>query len=58
MNMPKQLEVTSDFNGFLVYKIPKDVVKVDFKIKTKWGKYTLPKIFLYKDREIQAMGEG
>ena len=45
MNMPQQLKVSCDFKGFLVCKIPKDVVKVDLKIKMKWGKYTLLKDF-------------
>ena len=45
MNMPQQLEVSNDFNGFLVCKIPKDVVEVDLKIKMKWGKYMLLKDF-------------
>ena len=39
--MPQQLEVSCDLNGYLVCKIPKDVVQVEMKIKTKWGKYTL-----------------
>ena len=43
--MPKQLEVSCDFNGFLVCKLPKDVVQVELKIKTKWGKYALLKDF-------------
>ena len=45
MNMPKQLEVSCDFDGFLVCKLPKDIVEVELKIKTKWGKYTLLKDF-------------
>ena len=45
MNMPHQLEVSCDFNGFLVCKIPKDMVEVDFKIEMKWGKYMLLKDF-------------
>ena len=45
MNMPQQLEVSCDLNGFLEYKIPKDMVEVDLKIKTKSGKYMLLKDF-------------
>ena len=43
--MPQQLNVSCDFNRFLVCKIPKDIVEVELKIKTKWGKYTLLKDF-------------
>ena len=48
MNMPQQLKVSCDFNGFLLYKIPKDIVEVDLQIKMKWGKYSA-KGFLYKN---------
>ena len=43
--MPQQLNVSCDFNGFLVCQIPKDVIEVELKIYTKWGKYTLLKDF-------------
>ena len=43
--MPQQLNISCNFNGFLVCTIPKDVVEVELKIKTKWGKYTLLKDF-------------
>ena len=45
MNLPQQLTVSCDFKEFLVCKMPKDVVEVELKIKTKWGKYTLLKDF-------------
>ena len=41
MNQPQQLCVSCNFQGFLVCQIPKDVIKVELKIKTKWGKFTL-----------------
>ena len=41
MNQPQQLSISCDFKGFLVCQIPKDVVEVELKIKTKWGKFTL-----------------
>ena len=43
--MPQQLEVSCDLNGYLVCKMPKDMVEVEMKIKTKWGKYTLLRDF-------------
>ena len=45
MSMNKQLNVSCDFNGYLVCQISKDVVEVELKVKTKWGKYTLIKDF-------------
>ena len=45
MNMPQQFNVSCDFSGFLVCQIPKDMIEVELKIKTKWGKYTLLKDF-------------
>ena len=41
MDHPQQLSIACDFQGFLVCQIPKDVIKVELKIKTKWGKFTL-----------------
>ena len=41
MNQPQPLCTNFDFQGFLVCQIPKDTVKVELKIKTKWGKFTL-----------------
>ena len=41
MSQPQPLSVNLDFQGFLVCQIPKDAVKVELKIKTKWGKFTL-----------------
>ena len=37
------LNVSCDFNGYLVCQIPKNMVKVELKIKTTRGKYTLNK---------------
>ena len=45
MNMPQQCNVSWNSNGFLVCQIPKEVIEVELKIKTKWGKYTLLKDF-------------
>ena len=41
MNQPQQLSVACNFQGFLVCQMSKDVVEVELKIKTKWGKFTL-----------------
>ena len=41
MNQPQQLHVSCDFQGYLVCQIPKDVMDVELKTKTKWGKFTL-----------------
>ena len=37
------LNVSCDFNGYLVCQIPKNTVEVELKIKTTRGKYTLSK---------------
>ena len=37
MNQPQQLSIACNFQGFLVCQIPKDVLEVELKIKTKWG---------------------
>ena len=41
MNQPLQLSVACDFQGFLVCQMPKDVVEIELKRKTKWEKFTL-----------------
>ena len=41
MNQPQPLCINLDFQGFLVCQIPKDAIKVELKIKTKWGKFIL-----------------
>ena len=41
MNQPQELSVAFDFQGFLVYQMPRDIMEVELKIKTKWGKFTL-----------------
>ena len=41
MNQPQQLSAACDFQGFLECQRPKDVIEVELKIKTKWGKFTL-----------------
>ena len=43
MSMNKQLNVSCDFKGYLVCQIPKDVLEVELKVKTKWDKYSLIK---------------
>ena len=58
MNQPQQLCVSYDFQGFLVCQIPKDVVKVELKIKTKWGKFTLQTDHHTRTGEVQALAEG
>ena len=45
MSMGVQLKVSCDFQGYLVCQLPKDVVEVELKVKTKWGKFTLTKDF-------------
>ena len=39
--MSKQLSATCDFNGLLVCQLPKDILEVELKVKTKWGNHTL-----------------
>ena len=40
--MSKQLKATCDFkDGLLVCQLPNDVVKIELKVKTSWGKHTL-----------------
>ena len=41
MSQPQHLSVACNFQGFLVCQMPKDVVEVKLKIKTKWGKFIL-----------------
>ena len=41
MDQPQQISIVCNFQGFLVCHIPKDVIDVELKIKTKWGKFTL-----------------
>ena len=41
MDQPQQLSSSCNFQGFLVCQIPKDVIEVELKIKTKWGNFTL-----------------
>ena len=41
MNQLQQLNISCDFNGYLVSQMPQDVVEVELKTKTKWGKFTL-----------------
>ena len=43
--MDMQLNVSCDFQGYLVCQMHKDVVEVELKVKTKWGKFTLAKDF-------------
>ena len=41
MNQSQQLSVACNCQGFLVCQMPKDVIEIELKIKTKWGKFTL-----------------
>ena len=41
MNQPQQLSVTCNFQGFLVCQMPKDVIEIELKVKTKWERFTL-----------------
>ena len=42
--MSKQLKVTCDFKyELLVCQLPEDIIEVELKVKTKWGKHTLIK---------------
>ena len=45
MSINKQLNISCAFDGYSVCQMPKDVVEVELKVKTKWGKYTLIKDF-------------
>ena len=58
MNMPQQLNVSYNFNGFLVCQIPKEVIEVELKIKTKWGKYTLLKDFHTRMEKYRPWDRG
>ena len=48
MEMNKALNVSCDFNGYLVCQMPDNVVEVELKVKTMMGKYTLIKEFYTK----------
>ena len=37
------LNISCNFNGYLVCQMPTNTVEVELKIKTTWGKYTLSK---------------
>ena len=52
MNQPQQLNVSFDFNGYLVCQMPPDIVEVELKIRTKWGKFILLKDFHTGQRNI------
>ena len=39
--MNKQLNTSCDLSRLLVCQLPEDVVEVELKVKTKWGKHTL-----------------
>ena len=41
--MNNTLNMSHDFNGYLVCQVPDNVVKVELKVKTMMGKYTLIK---------------
>ena len=43
MDSNTALNITYDFDGYLVYKMPADTVEMELKMKTKRGKYTLHK---------------
>ena len=43
MEMNKALNVACDFDGYLVYQIPDNMVQIELKIKTTRGKYILIK---------------
>ena len=45
MRMNKALNVSYDFNGYLVFQMPDDVVEVKLRVKITMGKYTLIKDF-------------
>ena len=56
--MNKQLNASCDFLGYLVCQMHKDVVEVELKVKTKWGKYTLIKISILGQKSIiQGTGQ-
>ena len=43
MNSNITLNITCDFNGYLLCQMPAEMVEMELKIKTKRGKYTLHK---------------
>ena len=43
MNSNNALNVSCEFNGYLVCQMPAKMVEMELKIKTKRGKYTLHK---------------
>ena len=43
MNTNTTLNATCEFDGYLVCKMPADMVEMELKIKTRRGKYTLHK---------------
>ena len=45
MEMNKALNVSYNFNGYLVCQMPDNMVEVELKVKTMMGKYTLFKDF-------------
>ena len=49
MNSNTALNVSCDFNGYLVCQMPAKMVEMELKIKTKRGKYTL-----YKDTNTRT----
>ena len=58
MNQPQQLNAACDFQGFLVCQIPKDMVEVKLKIKTKWGKFHLAQGPAPQERKVQALEQS
>ena len=58
MNMPQQLNISCDFSGFLVCQIPRDVIEVKLKIKTKWRKIYPAEGLPQQNGKVQTMGHG
>ena len=58
MNQPKQLNIACDFQGFLVCQMPKDIVEIELKIKTKWEKVDPSSRSSYQEREVQALEQS
>ena len=58
MEMNKALNMSCDFNGYLVCQIPDNTVEVELKIKTTRGKYTLIKDAYTRTKRYHPWGRA
>ena len=52
MNQPQQLNVSCDFNGYLLCQMPQDIVEVELINKDQMGKVHFTQRLLHQDGEI------